>query len=483
MREDTIDDLARIIGGGISVLFGTVFYSIMLFSTRVVVARNFSTSEYGVFSLALVILQILVLFSIFGFQSSLPREIPFFYGKKELYSIISTAFVISMLFSIATSIALFILADRIAELFGDPRLSIIRILSASLPCMVISLCAISVSRGFGSVREQVYFQYILHPAIFFALTIVFSIRQYFEMVFVAHVVSSATLLTVAVIYVFRKYGIRSFGFNPEVAKHLILFSAPLMISGVVNYAVGWTDTLMLGYLKSSELVGVYNSAVPLAVLTTLFLHSSAFLYSPIASRMYSRGNVEEMSALYRSLTKIVFTATFPVLLLILTFPDRLIGLIFGSRFVEASLPLAILLIGYATHVSLGLNGLSLVVAGKPGLNMLGDTLAFLLNVALNLILIPYFGITGAAVATSASYVIANALRSYWLWSSIGIHPFSRNYSLLILIGIAVAATSRMLYNWAATLVLLITFLAISVKCLDDVEKKMLKLPFLLPKAR
>ena len=62
------------------------------------------------------------------------------------------------------------------------------------------------------------------------------------------------------------------------------------------------------------------------------------------------------------------------------------------------------------HTFLGLNGVSLVVIGQPKLNMFRNTFAVILNIVLNVLLIPKYGTVGAGVATAVSYLVAKCVQ-------------------------------------------------------------------------
>ena len=137
---------------------------------------------------------------------------------------------------------------------------------------------------------------------------------------------------------------------------------------------------------------------------------------------------------------------------------------FGEKYISAAPALQILAIGFMFHTLLGLNGLSLVIAGESRFISLSTFIASVLNVVLNALLIPDYGMIGAATATSVSYFIGNALTSLRLYQKTRIHPFSWNYvkSLVIsfvLLGLIKALHLNVPNIWYAVPIL-VTFLAV-----------------------
>ncbi|NJD98891.1 flippase [Thermococcus sp. LS1] len=424
--------LQRIARGTGIIFTGTVISMFFGFLSRAVIARYFSTAEYGVFNLALTVLNIALVIATLGFQNALPREVAFYKEREpsRVRDLISTALVIVAVNSLIWTVILFLEAGNISQVFKDARLvHALRIIVFALPFWALIVVMISISRGLGRVREQVYFQNIVYPTVFLVLIVVGAFLKFsFTFVFVAYVVGwSLTFLALA----FNVWKIELLKFRPqlnlEIGKKLTLFSIPLMFSGILNFLMTWTDTLMLGYYKSSEVVGIYNAAAPLARLIPIFLASTSVLYVPIASRLYAQEKLKELGRTYQILTKWTFLLTLPLFSMMFLFPEAVIYFLFGAKYVSAAPALQILALGFMFHTFLGLNGLSLVVIGQPKLNMIGDTFAVISNVLLNVLLIPEYGIVGAAIATAVSYFVANVFRSLWLYQRTKIHPFSWNY--------------------------------------------------------
>src|SRR4030067_3099292 len=102
------------------------------------------------------------------------------------------------------------------------------------------------------------------------------------------------------------------------------------------------------------------------------------------------------------LTKWNLAVTLPFFLVIFLFSESVLNAIFGSSYVQAGYALRILAIGAFIPVILGPNAATLVVIGRTKLNMIDDLIGAVMNISLNLLLIPTMGIIGAAIASAAS---------------------------------------------------------------------------------
>lgn len=440
---DEVNHALQRIARGTGIVFaGTVISMFFGFLSRAIIARYFSTGEYGVFNLALTVLSIALLVATLGFQSALPREVAFYREKEpsKLEKLISTAMTIVALNSLIIMVFMILASSAIAQVFNEARLDYaLKIMALALPFSALVGVTISITQGFGRVRERVYFQNIIYPILWLILILflyVFALP--FSSLFSAYVLAQGVTCILLFLEVFRiRIFELKFSFDLKIGKELIRFSVLLMFTGILWFFMSWTDTLMLGYYKTSEFVGLYNAASSLARLIPIFLTSAGVIYTPIVSQLYAQEKIKEMGRVYQLLTKWVFLLTLPIFAVMFLFPEAIIGFFFGSKYVPASSALQILALGFMFHTILGLNGESLITIKDSKFVFFSNGISAISNVLLNILFVPVYGIDGAAIATAVSYFISNALKSLRLYQKTSIHPFTRNYvkSLVISFGL------------------------------------------------
>lgn len=152
-----------------------------------------------------------------------------------------------------------------------------------------------------------------------------------------------------------------------------------------------------------------------------------FIYTPIISQLYPKNLLKEIKRSYAVLTKWVFSVTLPIFLIFIFFPDIVLSFLFGSQYIGAATALQFLALGFFVHTFLGPNGATLTAMGKTKILMWASLSSAVLNVVLNVSLIPLIGITGAAMATASSLALANMILSTKLYFLSGVHPFTKNY--------------------------------------------------------
>ena len=446
--ENLNTSLKKVAKGTGLVFIGTILGTLLGLITRIITVRYITTTEFGLLSLALVIVNILAILSSLGFENSVPRYISYALGKKEytkVWATIKTSLKVSLLLSIILSFTLFFLSPRIANLFHKSSLiTPIRILAFTVPLMVLSNLLISILRGLEDVKGKIYFQNIFPFGIkIILLSLVILLGFSFKGVLYAYLFGS--LLTLVLIIHYAKKRIsklipKPLTSSPALTRELVVFSLPLLGTSISTMIMAWTDTIMLGYFKSADVVGLYNVALPLSRFIALPLGALAFIYLPIASQLYAQGKIKEMKGLYATVTKWTFFVTLPVLLCMLLAPKSILSLLFGNKYIGASIALQLLVIGEFVHTFLGPNGMTMISLGRTNIILFCTLVSALSNVILNLLLIPKYGLAGAAGASAFSLALANILLSGFIFKFSTIHPFTKNYlkslSIAFIIGLA-----------------------------------------------
>jgi O-antigen/teichoic acid export membrane protein len=142
---------------------------------------------------------------------------------------------------------------------------------------------------------------------------------------------------------------------------------------------------------------------------------------------------------YVTITKWIFALTLPLFLILFLFPKIVLGFFFGPQYTSTALPLQILVLGFFFHSACGPNGNTLISMEKQKTVALLTGTGVILNVILNWILIPIFGMAGAAFATASVYILTNILLSAKIYSLTKMHPFTKNYFKPLIISAAIIA--------------------------------------------
>lgn len=436
MSEIVSNSLQKIAKGSTVVFIGTIVSLLLGFLARVIMVRFSTQSEYGVYSLALTIVSIGTTVSTLGLEEGNTRYIAYLRGKNEKKGIHDTIFssiIIALIASILVVCLVFFASDYLAmKIFKEPDISfVLKIMSISIPFTVLINIIVSIFRGFDKTFVKVYFNSILRPALYLLLlgiTIILG-HSFVEMISV-YVISLLITFLLLFIYFMKNTPIKLILRQAKInhnTKKILQFSIPLLTVSLLLTVMSWTDTLMLGYFKTAEIVAAYSAAYPLANLLSPGINSIGFLYVPIIANLYGKNNIKEIEYINGNSTKWCFIITLPIFFIFFLFPEFILNYIYGPHYVSSSSVLQILSMGFVMNSFFGLNYYTLMAAGKSRLLMNCSLISTIINIFLNLILIPSFGMVGAAVASAVSFTLIEIYMTLKLYQFLKIHPFTKIY--------------------------------------------------------
>lgn len=204
-----------------------------------------------------------------------------------------------------------------------------------------------------------------------------------------------------------------------VYRHKVWFTAmwPLAFVAGMQVINGYADILILGFFTSSDKIGIYRVATQTATLVAFILQVVNTVVAPHFARMQAAGEKAQLQKLVTRSAQLTLLSALPIALTLILFGDVVLEILFSSDYTGGYLPLAILAVGQLINAGVGSVGILLNMTGHERETAKGVALAAFINIPLNLILIPVWGMAGAALATSVSLIIWNIV----LWRAVRRH--------------------------------------------------------------
>lgn len=425
--QKTLNILAK---GAALVAGGMMFSKIATYAYRAIVARLIGPEAYGQLSLGLTVLGLGVTISLVALNEGLKTYIPNTESKEEARNYILSAFQIGIPLSLVMAAGVYLSSNIIAfRVFSSAGLeSVIQVFAFVIPFAVLSRISISATVAFQHVKYRVITNQIFQNIVQLISTIILVYIGFGVLGAVygwlAGVVLSSFL---GFYYMEEKVGpfLRVGGKFESKKTELLRFSGPLLLTGVIGTVLGWTDTLFLGYYLPESEVGFYNAALPTAMLILAPFQALSSLSLPSLSALREQGR-EELSSTLKTLARWSVTFTFPGFILMALFSSHILKLLFGSEYTISATAMTILAFGYMFQTATGHIGDILKTYERTDLLTKNTVAKLVLNIPLNIYLIPKFGIEGAAIATTLSIIFINLLTLVEASYLFNIHPFSFN---------------------------------------------------------
>jgi len=218
----------------------------------------------------------------------------------------------------------------------------------------------------------------------------------------------------------------------------------------VLYAVMNTmDVIVLERSRGSVDVAALRAVHSTAVLNSLVMSSFALLFTPMAARLFAHNDREGINNLYWQTAIWIAVISFPIFALTFSVAQPITLFLYGQRYAQSGIILALLSLGYYFNAALGFNGLTLKVYGKVRYSVVINVLAAIINLGAILILIPRYGALGAALGTCIALIAHNILKQAGLRLGTGINLFEWRYFRVYLI-ITVSTLGLLLVQWLAS---------------------------------
>ena len=321
--------------------------------------------------------------------------------------------IIGTLGSLLTALLL-VLAPWISEVFfSDPKTVVpLQLMALSIMPFALSILYGQLLQSINHIRTSIFIVNVL-PTAFSILVLVFWVTP-------ADGANGAVLAYIAGIGVslvigfvlWRRASPELRGIPGEFDTHrLVSTSLPFFWSQVLNFLRNRADLFILSLMFSSDVVGIYGVAQRVMVMFTLLLTSVNNVVSPRYAVLHEQENIDTLRREAQTFTRILILIAIPLLLVCVFLPNVVLGL-FGPEFLEGAPVLSVLAIGYFVSVISGTTGALLMMTGHEKVLRNNVAVHTLMNLILNLLLIPPLGIIGAAIASTVSLASRNLVAMF-----------------------------------------------------------------------
>jgi len=426
----------EILSKGSSAFIFKIIGSLLGYVFLLLVTRKSGAEVWGIFTLCLALLHITSIVSRCGIDISLVRYISeYLPNYSNIRKLFNKGVLLVSFFSILVSIFIYFLSEFIA-LFVFKNSDLVPLIKITSFAILPFSLSVIIAQSFRGIKEIKYFTFFLQPARYlFAIVLlhVLNYFQFFDSQFTPILSFSIGLLFVLLLawFLFNKKISNHGNFSQVISfKELIKRSNPMMLSATIYLLITWIDTLMIGMYKTEAEVGIYNVAVRVSGLVSFGLAAVSSISAPKFSETYNNGDIINFEKIVHESSRLIFIFTLPIALLLVIFNSTILSL-FGAEFVLAKNVLLILLVGQLFHAFSGSISLILQMTGNEKAYRNYIFIGLILNIILNVSLIPSFGIVGAAIASSCSLILWSVLSLVHIKKKFGFWTFHKIFSKFV----------------------------------------------------
>lgn len=400
---------------------------VIVYFLAILITKYYGPATYGRYSIIKSLILILIIFNTLGLNTNaikLSAHKDYFFNgiyktdffKKSYLLLICTSVIFTFLL-------LFFKSEIVFFVFKDPELMVyLNFFPLILLFSVFLNFNSNVLKGQGKILSFSVISSFLNNFTFILLLFLFfnfySKNESFLVL--------SLLISFIIAFISSLFKIFPLRFSKPIKKEkyskLLKDSLPMMLSSSMIFIIFSIDTLMIGFFESSNNVGVYRIVTQISGINAIFLIIFGAIVGPKISNYFSQNKDFKIKKLIVRSSKIIFFITIPFLFLILLFSNEILNF-FGEDYLIGKNAIIILSVSQFIYSITGFVDLILNMTGKQNVFGKITILGAVINITLNLILIPKFSITGAAIATGFSILLTNLFAIIYIYRKYNYLPF------------------------------------------------------------
>jgi len=390
--------------------FASVVSMFLGFLVTILLGRYLGADNLGLYRMTSTLYGITMLVAAMG----IPRAIIKYVAEyKEningLNQIVSSGVITSLFLGIGFSLLFYLSSGIFSEIFNMPGLSgLLKLLSPSFPFAIVSGVLLGLLNGLREMKKYTV-AVIVQSVLMLAISAILIYWGFGVAGVVIGLVLSSVGSCLYLLWVCRGYLDITFRNYIQTTKEVLSFGWKIVAGNAINQINYNADIILIGYFLTAMDIGYYAVALGLSRFFWIIPQAIQKITSPATSEYWAKNNHAALQKMINKSMKYTACILLPIGLVIGFFTRDIITFIFGNEFVYSALSLQILVIGAVILGIIMAIGGSIAGVGRPDIGLKIVCISATTNIALNILLIPNFGIIGAAIATTTSLLVHTCL--------------------------------------------------------------------------
>ena len=398
------------------------------YTVNVLLARWMGISDYGIFQYASTICFVLAFVAGFGVSGAVLRFIPEYTVKQDwqhLRGILQISWIQTLVVSVIISgclttwllwqntlFAVENLMSLLLGIWGVPLLALFRLQQDTARALRQIILAFA--------PFQLVYPILLIGMSFWELKVHHSLNSVSVLTFSLGIL--LILLAIQLLFLNRLFPQEIKQVNSAIKlRHWLAVSLPLLFLDSSFMILNQTDTLLIGAMSGTKSVGIYNAASQTAGAVNIILVAVNAIAAPEFASLYAQGDISGLQRLTSTIAKWMFVPTLVIASGLILFATPVLNL-FGSEFAVGKWAMIALVLGQLVNVGAGSVGYLLIMTGHQNQCAKVIGICALVNIVLNYIAIPRWGILGAGLATGLSMALWNIWLNALVVKHLNVNP-------------------------------------------------------------
>ena len=463
-------ELTRAARGSLVTLIGTAGSAVLGFAFNIVLARTLGAAGAGVVLQAVAVFTIILGVARLGLDTTSVWLLPQLRStepaktRQATVALLVPAFVAPLAVSAAWYAVHFLFGWQLG--LDAETVKSLNVAMAFLPAASVMMVALGGTRAFGGVLPYNAIGNVavpgLRPGLVWMASALGGGTAAATLGWSAPWFVGAVLATVVLLRQVLKASARDPGsWRPEreIRERIRRFALPRVVASGLDQGIIWLDVVLVGILVGSASAGVYGTVSRFVSAGALVATALRIVVAPRFSALLSEGKVAEVEKLYTATARWILLLGSPAYVVLAVFAPTVLRWL-GPGFAHGQASMVVLCLGSIVVLAAGNVQSLLLMSGRSAASAVNKAIVLAFNVGANLVLVPRFGIIGAASAWAASMALDTTLAAWQVRRRVGVSVAVGSISyaagiVLVTVGLPAVAIARLLGQGNAQLVLAI----------------------------
>ncbi len=389
------------------------------FLNQIALARILGAGGTGEVILAISVVNISGLLAAFGISGAIIRFIPSYIERKktaELKGIIYFTLQFCSLLSVVFVVLIILFSKLISiNIFhSEGLLKLLPIIALVVPFFTLNDVIGGILRGYKDTLKALLPQRIVSSLFRLIVFLLLSFRGVSSSYAVIAFIAGEVLATVlSIIYLYKAMDKVKPLYHRSEYKEVLTVGATMIFTALSVLLYTQADIWIVGIFATMEDVGIYGLVARLVLLISFSLGAFSTIIPAIITSVYVSGDRIELQRIVSESTRWILTMAMPIVLFLAFESKFILKYMYGEKFIGGYIALIVLSVGQLINAGAGLVGWFLQMTGGHKIFMKITLFWGIINIILNIILVPYFGINGAALSTAFCLSMVNIM-SVWV---------------------------------------------------------------------
>lgn len=405
----------------------SIINKFIMFLFILIISRNFGSKTLGQYTTANTILIFILILMAFGADMLLKRTVSKNRGDAPKYFL--NTFIIKLFIYIIICLVFYLFRNYLPFDKTTNYLALIFIFMSIFKSILTQI----------SVIYQAYERFFLDSFNFFMISLTTLFVSYFiinknqEIVSIVYGIFIINIIALVInIFIVNKnffdVSLKKY-ISKKLMKQIFIMASPFFIANALGIIYHRIDILMLALMKGEEIVGYYSAGYKLYEALLFIPVSVGTVFFPRLVQLIRDNHIDIMVRSSSTILYYIMIIVIPICIGITIFAKEIVQLFFGNAFILTILSLQILIWGLLVHSFNNILGRILYAIDQEKFFVKISLAGMLVNVVLNLILIPKYSLYGASVATIVSFVVSFCMHYYCIYKNLGVKRFISNEQL------------------------------------------------------